>query len=52
MHCLNLTVTTLFMRVTARFPFKNRKFAPFRETPLALSINSNFIFATFLRPLA
>ena len=48
MHFPNFEVTTLFVHVAVIFPSKNRKFAPARETPLALSIDSNFIFLRFL----
>jgi len=47
LHCQNFDLKTLFMNVINRFGWNEGKFAPVRETPLALSFDSNlFGFVT------
>jgi hypothetical protein len=47
LHCKNFEMKTLFLNVVNCFGWKEGKFAPARETPLALSFDSNlFGFVT------
>ena len=47
LHCKNFELKTLFANVIKRFGWNEGKFAPVRETPLALSFDSNlFGFVT------